>query len=101
MKEEIRDRIREVFLRFVEKEQEVDAVLSGEPILTALSIDSLTLLNLVNDLEREFNVRFDYETIESAFEDIHALAALLCQGAGGVAPERLGPDRPMGGEEGR
>jgi acyl carrier protein len=79
MKEEVRDRIREVFLRFVEKEQEVEAVLSGEPILAALSIDSLTLLNLVNDLEREFDVRFNYETIESAFEDIHALADFLSQ----------------------
>ena len=81
MATEVKERIREVFLRFVPEEDELDAVFSGEPILNALSIDSLTMLNLVNELERDFDVRFDYETIERAFEDIHTLAAFLSEKA--------------------
>jgi acyl carrier protein len=82
MAREIKDRLREVFQRFVTEESELDAVFSGKPILTALSIDSLTLLNLVNQLERDFDVRFEYETIENVFEDIHTLAAFLSERAG-------------------
>ncbi len=86
MATDVKDRIREVFLRFVPEEAELDAVFSGEPILDALSIDSLTMLNLVNELERDFDIRFDYETIERAFEDIHTLAAFLSGKAGRASP---------------
>jgi len=82
MPKEVKDRIRRVFLRFVTEEGELDAVFSGEPILNALSIDSLTMLNLVNELERDFGVRFDYDTIERVFEDIHTLSAFLSERAG-------------------
>ena len=78
----VKDRIREVFLRYGAAESELDAVFSGEPILNVLSIDSLTMLYVVNDLERDFDVRFDYDTIERAFEDIHTLAAFLSEKAG-------------------
>ena len=77
MEIEVKDRIREIFSRFVTDQDELDAVLSGVPILAAVSIDSLTMLSLVTELEKDFCVRFDYETIETAFEDIHALAAFL------------------------
>jgi acyl carrier protein len=77
MEKEVKDRIRETFSRFITDEGELDAVFSGERILTAVSIDSLTMLNLVTELERDFSIRFDYETIEMAFEDIHALSAFL------------------------
>ena len=79
MAAEVKDRIREVFLQFVADEGELAAVFSGEPILKAVSIDSLTMLTLVNELERNFDVRFDYETIETVFEDIHALSAFLSE----------------------
>jgi acyl carrier protein len=74
---EVVDRIRMVFQGFVTEKTELDAVFRGEPILTALSIDSLTMLNLVTELEKVFNVRFDYETIELVFQDVHSLSAFL------------------------
>ncbi len=77
MEKKVKDRIREIFSRFVTDQGELDAVFSGVPILAACSIDSLTMLSLVTELEKDFCVRFDYDTIEMAFEDIHALAAFL------------------------
>lgn len=75
--QEVKDRIRGVLERFVTDKGELDAVSRGAPILQALTIDSLTVLQLVTRLESVFEVRFDYETIEMAFEDIHTLAAFL------------------------
>ena len=53
------------------------AVLGGQPILTAISLDSLTMLKLVTELEVEFSKRFDMDTIEQTLETIDSLAAYL------------------------
>ena len=75
-------RIRTIFNHFVTDEAELEAVFRGEPILTAASIDSLAMVHLVTELEKEFDVRFDYETIEQVFENIHTLAAFLAENSG-------------------
>lgn len=80
MTEAGKDRIRSVFARFVTDEAELDAVSRSEPILDVVSIDSLAMVHLVNELEKEFGVRFDHETIELAFETIDTLAAFLGEG---------------------
>ena len=71
------DRIRMVFQTFVTEKSEMDAIFRGEPILNSLSIDSLTMVTLVTELEKAFDVRFDYETIELDFQDVHSLSAFL------------------------
>jgi acyl carrier protein len=75
--QKVLDRIRMVFQAFVTEESELEAVFRGKPILTALSVDSLTMVTLVTELEKVFDVRFDYETIELDFQDIHSLSAFL------------------------
>lgn len=76
------DRVGEVLRRYVTDEAEMAAVLKGEPFQTALSIDSLTMVHVVTELEKEFGVRFDPETIDKVFETINSLLAFL-----GEAPE--------------
>lgn len=72
-----RKRIINVFKKYTEENSEIEAVLKGEPLLTVLSIDSLAMIHLVNDLENEFEIRFDYETIEYVFETIESLEVFL------------------------
>lgn len=72
-----RERIRNIFERFVTEEEEMAAVLQGEPILEATSMDSLTIVHLVTELEKEFGTRFDLETLEQTFENIHTLQTFL------------------------
>ena len=71
------DRIAEVLRHYVTDEAELAAVIGGESFQTALSIDSLTMVHMVTDLENEFGVRFEPETIEQIFENIDSLAAFL------------------------
>jgi len=73
---ETKERIREVMSRYLHAE-ELQAIFRGAPILTTLTIDSLSLLNLVVELESRFKVSFDYDTIETSFATIDSLAAFL------------------------
>jgi len=73
-----RDRIIDVIRKYTADNNEIEKVISGEPILSVLSVDSLSMIHLVNDLENEFETRFDYETIEYVFENIHTLERFLC-----------------------
>lgn len=72
-----KERIKEVFQRFITDETELDAIFQGVPILTAVSIDSLALVHLVTELEKEFGIRFELDTLEQVFENIHTLEAYL------------------------
>ncbi len=71
------ERIKNIFERFVTEDAEMAAVLQGEPILEATSMDSLTIVHLVTELEKEFGTRFDLETLEQSFENIHTLQIYL------------------------
>ncbi len=71
------DRITEVLRRYVTEEAELAAVIGGASFQTALSVDSLTMVHMVTDLENEFGVRFEPESIEQAFENIDTLTAFL------------------------
>ena len=48
------ERLKNIFQRFVTEEEEMTAVLQGEPILEATSMDSLAIVHLVTELEKEF-----------------------------------------------
>jgi len=71
------DRIREVLKQYVTDAAELDAVFRGEPIMEATSVDSLTMVHIVTDLEKAFGIRFDLDSIEQVFHDVHSLAAFL------------------------
>lgn len=76
-------RLRSVFRRYVATEAEVEAVFRGVPILAAITIDSLGLVHLITDVENEFAVRFDYASIDVAFENLESLTAFIDREAGG------------------
>jgi len=71
------ERLKRVFERFVTNRDELEALYSGEPLLTSLSLDSLTLVHLTDDIEKEFSVRFDYATLDAVFVDFPTLVAFL------------------------
>jgi hypothetical protein len=77
MTKSTRDRIGDIFGVFVTDEDELAAVFGGAPILAAVSLDSLTMLKLITELEVEFGKRFDMDTIEQVLETIDSLAAYL------------------------
>ena len=77
MGKSIRERIGDVFRRYVTDDDELSAVLGGAPILTALTLDSLTTLDLITEIEVEFGKRFDMDGIEQTLETIDSLAAFL------------------------
>lgn len=79
---ELNDRIQQVLRRYVEDDGEMQAVFRGDPILDALSVDSLTMVHIVSELEKEFGIRFDPETIEDTFKNINTLVAYLAGAAG-------------------
>lgn len=77
MSQAAKQRIGSIFKKFIVDDDEWSAVLGGEPILTAVSLDSLNMLKLITELEVEFGKRFDMETIEQTLESIDSLAAYL------------------------
>ncbi|NQU71601.1 MAG: hypothetical protein HQ514_13690 [Rhodospirillales bacterium] len=77
MSRSTRDRVADIFRRYVSDEDEMAELLGGEPILTALSLDSLATLKLTTEIEIEFGKRFDMNTIEQTLESIDSLTAYL------------------------
>ena len=71
------ERIKNVIQRFVTNEAELNAIFQGEPILESVSIDSLAVVHMVTDLEKEFGIRFELETVEQVFESIATLETFL------------------------
>lgn len=77
MSNAIQERIKVVIQRFVKNEAELNAIFQGEPILKSVSIDSLAVVHMVTDLEKEFGTRFDLDTVEQVFESITTLEVFL------------------------
>jgi len=77
MSQTAKERVGAIFKKYVVDENEWTAVLGGEPILTAVGLDSLNMLKLITELEVEFGKRFDMDTIEQTLESIDRLAAYL------------------------
>ena len=71
------ERIKNVIQRFVTNEAELNAIFQGEPILESVSIDSLAVVHMVTDLEKEFGIRFDLDTVEQVFDSVATLETFL------------------------
>ena len=76
------ERLKRVFERFVTNSAELEAVSRGEPLLDTLSLDSLALVHLINEIEKEFSVLFDAATLDSVFVDFPTLLAFLASQQG-------------------
>ena len=74
-------------MRFIDDADELDAIFSGKPILEVATIDSMAMLHLVTDLEKEFGVQFELSTIDKTFESVNILATFL--GGGWPSEESL------------
>jgi acyl carrier protein len=77
MTESLDPRLLATLRRFFPDPEEWREVLAGEPLLESTSLDSLSVVNLVTELELLFEVRFEPETLGSALRDIYSLAAFL------------------------
>lgn len=77
MSDSLDKRLGEVLGRYLTDPQELRAVLDGRPILGETSLDSLSLVNLVTELELLFDVRFDSYTYEQALKDFASLKSFL------------------------
>jgi acyl carrier protein len=76
-KDRLDQRLLEVLGRYLTDPKELQAVRDGRPLLGKTSLDSLSLLNLVTELELLFNVRFDTDTYEQALQDYASLKSFL------------------------
>jgi len=79
------ERLLEVLARYLPDPRELQAVREGQPLMGATSLDSLSMVNLVTELELLFNVRFDLDNYEQVLRDIHSLTSFL-KGAGKQDP---------------
>ena len=70
-------RLLEVLRRYVTDPEEWQAVLEGAPLLASAGLDSLSVVNLVTEIELIFCVRFDLDSLEQALRDVHSLDAFL------------------------
>ena len=68
-----RARLRAVLERFLTDPAELEAVFGGAPLLETISIDSISLVNLVAALEEEYSVRFDELSTDLALADVDSL----------------------------
>jgi acyl carrier protein len=70
-------RLLETLKRFVTDPEEWRKVVDGAPLLEAAGLDSLSVLNLVTELELLFEVRFDEASLGDALQSVQALDAFL------------------------
>ncbi|WP_005035366.1 hypothetical protein [Holophaga foetida] len=77
MTDNLNEGLQEVLQRYVADPADWRAVLAGEPLLGMAELDSLSVVNLVTELELIFDVRFDDDTLEQTLFNIHTLAAFV------------------------
>lgn len=78
-----RTRLRAAFERVVPEPAELDAVFAGAPIIESLPIDSIGLVFLVVEIEKEFSVRIDHVNMDEAFANVDSLLATISRLAKG------------------
>lgn len=66
-------RIEEVLARHIADGAQLAKIMEGRPLKNHSAIDSIVLLNIMLDLEKEFQIAFDVETFEEAFVDVRSL----------------------------
>ena len=76
-KEEIIEKLRTVMKDSSEKEADWDAV-TGETTIESLGFDSLSILDLIYDIQQEFELEFDAELLISV-RTVDELAEFLQQ----------------------
>jgi len=79
----MRDRIRSI-LASISPQGNLDAVADADSLLNAGVIDSLAMMDLVQQLETDFGIRVsEEELVPENFESVEAIAAFLAgKGAG-------------------
>jgi len=77
---EVLRRIEVVLGRYIADPAQVAKIMSGASFQEQAAIDSVTLLNIMLDLEKEFEVAFDADAFERGGGDVTALAA-FCSGS--------------------
>ena len=66
-----------ILKKFITDNKELAAVFQGDSILKTVTIDSLAFLHMVTELEKEFQIRFDAETMELIFENFNTVSAYI------------------------
>jgi acyl carrier protein len=77
MSNDLDEHLQATLRRFITDPEEWEAVRGGEPLLEATGLDSLSVMNLITELELLFDVRFSPDTLEQTLQDIHSLTAFL------------------------
>jgi len=74
-KDEIIENLRQTMKQSSEAEVDWDAV-TGASTIESLGFDSLSILDLIYDIQQEFNLEFDAEELVNV-KDVDALAQFL------------------------
>lgn len=73
MSTEKREQLVELLAGFIGDEQVLQEALNGGPLVSALAMDSMRLLDLVVRLEERFGVSFEYADIDRALASFDSL----------------------------
>jgi len=76
-KQKIIERIKKVFAAHMGSASDLADVYSGVRFKRIASLDSLVLLRIMVALEKEFKMKFDLDSLEKVFNDIHAIEAYI------------------------
>lgn len=77
MSENIRDRCVVVISKFIENPDDMVKITNGAPLLGSGSLDSLSLVNLVVEIEAEFGISINSEGLEEVFSSFSSLVAYI------------------------
>lgn len=77
MSDSIQARCLSVIGKFVSEADELKRIEQGESIIGTGSLDSLSMVNLVVELEAEFGISVDTDDIEHLFESISSLTSYI------------------------
>ena len=75
--DEICDRCLYVLQKFLIQSGEFEDIKTGGGLFETTSLDSLTLVNLVVELENEFQIEIDAENIDDVFSTLGSLTAYI------------------------
>ena len=75
MTQDIAMRCLDILGRFVEDADDMERIRQGASLLGTGSLDSLSMVNLVVELESEFGIAIESDSLEALFQNLDSLVA--------------------------
>ena len=73
MTQDITSRCLDILGKFVEDADDMESIRQGASLLGTGSLDSLSMVNLVVELESEFGIAIESDSLETLFQNLDTL----------------------------